>query len=85
MLTENDKKRRAELLAMPMNTPLTVEEAALVMACGPRTVYRLIAAGEMKSARVSGGSRILKQWVFEYLHREWDERQSEAAFNPAHS
>lgn len=65
-------QRRAQLMAMPNDTPWSIEEVAIVMQCSARSVERAIASGGLKSARVAGGRRIKKEWVLEYLHRQWD-------------
>ncbi len=78
-------KTRAQLLAMPLDTPFTIEEVMIVMTMSRRSVERAIYSGELKSARVAGGRRILKSWVLEYLNRRWDDKGKSAKCDPMHS
>jgi excisionase family DNA binding protein len=48
---------------------LTVNEAAERARCGPKLIYREVAAGRLKAARVGGRRelRILPGWVDQWL------------------
>ena len=49
---------------------LTVQEVAAIMRVSNMTVYRLIRAGELRSARVGRGYRIRESDVEAYLSRD---------------
>jgi excisionase family DNA binding protein len=48
---------------------LTVVEAAERARCGPKLIYREVAAGRLRAARVGGRRelRLLTEWVDEWL------------------
>ena len=50
---------------------LTVAEAAERARCGPKLIYREVAAGRLRAARVGGRRelRLLTEWVDEWLLR----------------
>lgn len=50
---------------------LTVREACPVAKVGPKTVYREIAAGRLRAARIGGRRdlRIHRRWIDEWLER----------------
>lgn len=62
---------RRQLLDMPMNTPFTLDEAALYLGVTVRTVQRAVASGKLKCSR-QAGVRIKKEWLCEYKHGEFE-------------
>ncbi len=55
----------------PMETMLTVDEVAAIFNVSPRTVLRLIEAGEIQALRVGRQWRFRKEWV-----RGWIEQHT---------
>ena len=64
----DDKSRR--LLIAGADRLLTVQEVAAIMRVSNMTVYRLIRAGDLRSARVGRGYRIRERDVEAYLSRD---------------
>jgi excisionase family DNA binding protein len=48
---------------------LKVAEAAAMLGVSPRTIWRMIADGQLKAVRVRGCTRVYLQSVEEYLKR----------------
>lgn len=53
----------------PSSPWLTAREAATRAKCGPRLIYRAVAAGQLRAARIGAGRavRIHIDWVDEWL------------------
>lgn len=51
----------------PMETMLTVDEVAAIFNVSPRTVLRLIDAGEIQALRVGRQWRFRKEWVRDWI------------------
>lgn len=84
-MSEFLQKSRTQLLEMPNNTPYTVNDVAVVLQMHPDTVKKIMATGGLKFARVSSGRRVLKEWVFEYLHSQADSETRSSGHNSMHS
>jgi excisionase family DNA binding protein len=58
------------------DTPwLTVKEAAQIIKCGPKLIYREVTAGRLRAARI-GNRRDLR------IHRSWVDEWLEASAKP---